>query len=201
MATSKIKGAPPTSNLGGSAYSSDIARHKYAPARPPRKSKVKRDITSQFLLCKCAPDLIVPFKDGRYLNMDKAQSATLSGEIAPAMGKPISKSIDKMVRWKNPPKRRRTDVYAPKGVELTPAIAAQALARINAQKQAKAVAMYEGKAKRLERERKAEEMRLANLRAVAHLHVKAVERKAKERNAFKQESKFGIGDAFAKVGL
>jgi hypothetical protein len=143
---------------------------------------------AQFRTCTVVSDNVQPHH---------SQAARLSNPHYTGDPLAVSKAAGKAhVKTIAPSYRRHVLEQEPMrpSANLSELQAQKVLAELQAKKQAKVLA-------RLERKRIRKEQELANLRTIAHLHVKSVEKRAKERNAFKSESKFGIGDAFAKVGL
>ena len=186
-ATSKVKSAPPICGVGGGAYSRSISAHEYSP-QIYRKQKVKRDMSSQFLLASCCPDEI---------RLEDRQSSRLSGEVPNAVGKAKGKCILAQVKWSNPQKlSRKEKVLKIKGDTLTDGKARTALRILAARKLDKQREQEIGKQARIAREALAKEQELANARTVAHLHIKRMEAKQAKRKLVPM-SAFTLENAFA----
>jgi hypothetical protein len=165
-ATSNIKAAPPMCGVGGGQYSRDLSSHAYSPVIF-RKSKVKRDTQSQFLLCStCSNEVKLHERQSNRVLLHGS-----AGEVPNAMGKPRTKTVLNQVRWNN---YVHSKIKVVKKPTLTGDVASMALARIQEVKDAKEAQ---------------EQAILANKRTTKHLSIKS-------KNSQIACGKFNIAQAF-----
>lgn len=137
--------------MGGSAYSSFVAKHKYATPPPRKIGKIKRNMGDQFCTIKTCSERLEPRKRDGGWSLELAVNSGESRNVAPEKYVPV------YVRKEQLPQGEHSDLgqacnrahVVPAGKVLSEDLAAKALQRLAASKLKKA----EGIRERHERDR------------------------------------------------